>query len=90
LEQDPDLYLRVVEKRKDGIVLRGAKAHQTSAIAVDEMIVYPRNFTKGEEAYAVACAVPNGAKGVSYFLQFNSDDAERRASDDIFTLGNPL
>jgi len=90
LEQDPDLYLRVVEKRKDGIVLRGAKAHQTSAIAVDEMIVYPRNFAKGEEAYAVACAVPNGAEGITYFLQFNSDDAERRASDDIFTLGNPL
>ena len=89
-EQDPDLYLRVVEKRKDGIVLRGAKAHQTSSIAVDEMIVYPGYFAKGEEAYAVACAVPNGSEGITYFLQFNSDDAERRASDDISTLGNPL
>lgn len=90
LEQDPDLHLRVVEKRRDGIVLRGARAHQTSAIAVDEMIVYPASFAKGEEAYAVACAVPNGAKGTTYFLQFNSDDAERRASDDVSTLGNPL
>lgn len=90
LEQDPDLYLRIVEKRKDGIVLRGAKAHQTSAIAVDEMIVYPGHFAEGEEEYAVACAVPNGAEGLTYFLQFNSDDAERRASDDIYTLGNPL
>lgn len=90
LEQDPDLYLRIVEKRKDGIVLRGAKAHQTSAIAVDEMIVYPGYFAEGEEEYAVACAVPTGAEGLTYFLQFNSDDAERRASDDIYTLGNPL
>jgi 4-hydroxybutyryl-CoA dehydratase/vinylacetyl-CoA-Delta-isomerase len=90
LEQDRDLHLRIIEKRKDGIVLRGAKAHQTSAIAVDEMIVYPAYFAKGQEEYAVACAVPNGADGLTYFLQFNSDDAERRASDDISTLGNPL
>jgi 4-hydroxybutyryl-CoA dehydratase/vinylacetyl-CoA-Delta-isomerase len=89
-EQDPDLHLRVVEKRRDGVVLRGAKAHQTSAIGVDEMIVYPGLFAQGEEAYAVACAVPNSAEGLTYFLQYNSDDAERRASDDISTLGNPL
>ena len=28
-QKDPDLYLRVVERRADGIVVRGAKAHQT-------------------------------------------------------------
>lgn len=90
-EQDPDLQLRVVEKKKDGIVLRGAKAHQTSAIGVDEMIVYPGMFNQGEEEYAVACAVPNSAPGLTYFLQYNSDDAERRASGgDISFLGNPL
>ncbi len=89
-EQDPDLCLRVVEKRKDGIVLRGARAHQTSAIGVDEMIVYSRLFKKGEEEYALGCAVPNGAEGLTYVLQFNSDDAERRASGDISTLGNPV
>jgi 4-hydroxybutyryl-CoA dehydratase/vinylacetyl-CoA-Delta-isomerase len=89
-EQDPDLHLRVVEKRKDGIVLRGAKAHQTSAIGVDEMIVYPGPYDEGEEEYAVACAVPNSSEGLTYFLQYNSDDAERRASGDISVLGNPL
>jgi len=89
-EQDPDLHLRVLEKTKEGIVLRGAKAHQTSAIGVDEMIVYPGVFNKGEEEYAVACAVPNSAPGLTYFLQYNADDAERRAADDISTLGNPL
>jgi 4-hydroxybutyryl-CoA dehydratase/vinylacetyl-CoA-Delta-isomerase len=89
-DQDPDLHLRVVDKRKDGILLRGAKAHQTSAIGVDEMIVYPGLFEKGEEEYAVACAVPNSSEGLTYFLQYNSDDAERRASGDISILGNPL
>jgi len=89
-EQDPDLHLRVVDKRKDGIILRGAKAHQTSAIGVDEMIVYSGIYKKGEEEYALCCAVPNSTEGLTYFLQFNSDDAERRASNDISTLGNPI
>ena len=32
LQPDPDLFLRVVERREDGIVVRGAKAHQTGSI----------------------------------------------------------
>ena len=31
-QKDPDLYLRIVEHREDGIVVRGAKAHQTGSI----------------------------------------------------------
>ncbi len=30
-QADPDLYLHIVERRDDGIVVRGAKAHQTGA-----------------------------------------------------------
>src|SRR4030043_103259 len=30
-QDDPDVFTRVVEKRKDGIVIRGAKAHKTGA-----------------------------------------------------------
>ena len=33
LEQaDPDMYLGIVERHADGIVVRGAKAHQTGAM----------------------------------------------------------
>ena len=28
-QADPDMFLRIVERRADGIVVRGAKAHQT-------------------------------------------------------------
>ena len=46
-QQDPDLYLRVVEKRKDGIVVCGAKAHNTIAPYADEVLVVPtRAMTK--------------------------------------------
>ena len=30
-QADPDLFTHVVERRPDGIVIRGAKAHQTGA-----------------------------------------------------------
>jgi 4-hydroxybutyryl-CoA dehydratase/vinylacetyl-CoA-Delta-isomerase len=30
-QDDPDLYVRIVERRKDGIVVRGAKLHITAA-----------------------------------------------------------
>jgi len=42
------VYVRVAEKRKDGIVVRGAKAHQTGAINLHEIIVMP-TLAMGEE-----------------------------------------
>ena len=35
LEQDPDFYVHVVEKKADGIVVNGAKQHATGAYAAD-------------------------------------------------------
>lgn len=62
---DPDLYLRVVEKRSDGIVVRGAKAHNTIAPYADEIIVVPTRFMTEKDAdWAVAFAVPADAEGV--------------------------
>ena len=40
-QADPDAYLRIVEQRPDGIVVRGAKAHQTGAVNSHEIIVMP-------------------------------------------------
>jgi 4-hydroxyphenylacetate 3-monooxygenase/4-hydroxybutyryl-CoA dehydratase/vinylacetyl-CoA-Delta-isomerase len=58
-QADPDLYLRIVERRRDGIVVRGAKAHNSIAAYADEIIVTPtRALTKEESDWAVAFAVP--------------------------------
>ncbi len=90
LEQDPDLYIRVVEKRADGIVVNGAKQHATGAYAADETLVLPGISSKaGEEDYAVAFVVPNGAPGVTYIGQYNPFSAEREWETDIRFLGNP-
>lgn len=64
-QTDPDLYLRVVEKRKDGIVVRGAKNHITMGPYVDEHLVIPtRTLTKEESDWAVAFAIPADTDGI--------------------------
>jgi 4-hydroxybutyryl-CoA dehydratase/vinylacetyl-CoA-Delta-isomerase len=65
-QDDPDLYVRVVGRHDDGIVIRGAKLHITGAAVAHELIVMPTKRMKpGEEQWAVACAVPVSAPGVT-------------------------
>lgn len=90
LEGDPDMYVHVVQKKSDGIVVRGAKLHQSGAFAAHQTVVLPGGaLRKGEEDYAVAFAVPNSAPGITYILQYNPFSAEREQAADVFELGNP-
>jgi 4-hydroxyphenylacetate 3-monooxygenase/4-hydroxybutyryl-CoA dehydratase/vinylacetyl-CoA-Delta-isomerase len=58
-QKDPDMYLRIVEKRDDGIIVRGAKAHNTIAAYAEEIIVVPTRFlTPEEKDWAVSFAIP--------------------------------
>lgn len=62
----PDYYVRVVAQDDAGITLRGAKAHTSVSANAHEIIVLPtRNMGAGDEAYAVACAVPANAPGLT-------------------------
>ena len=62
---DPDLYLRIIERRKDGTVVNGAKIHSTIAACADEILVIPtRALTDEEENWAVAFAIPADTEGV--------------------------
>ena len=62
----PDYYVRVVDENKDGIIVRGAKAHITGAAYFNELIVLPcRNMNKDNADYAVSFAVPCDTKGVT-------------------------
>ncbi len=62
---DPDLYLRIVESRPDGIVVRGAKIDNTTAPVSDEIIAIPTRFmTEKDHDYAVAFAVPADLEGI--------------------------
>lgn len=65
-QDDPDAYLRVVERRPDGVVIRGAKLHITGASLAHELFVMPtKKMRTGEEDYGIACAVPADAPGVT-------------------------
>ena len=65
-QKDPDLYLRVVEKRHDGIIVNGAKAHNSCSVYVDEILAIPtRNMRAQETDWAVAFALPSDWAGVS-------------------------
>jgi len=91
-QEDPDLYLHVVEKRSNGIIVRGAKLHQEGNFASHYHIVSPPlvPLRKGEEDYALSFAIPVGTKGMTYICQNSPMEAERRDAEDIRTLGNPL
>jgi 4-hydroxybutyryl-CoA dehydratase/vinylacetyl-CoA-Delta-isomerase len=67
-QEDPDLYLRIVERREDGIVVRGAKVHTSYAATVDELLILPtRALGPGEEDWAVSFAVPVATPGLKLF-----------------------
>lgn len=65
-QANPDAYVRIRERRGDGIVLSGTKAIVTSAPYVHELLVLPgRQMGPADSDFAVACAVPLDAEGVT-------------------------
>lgn len=84
-QADLDLFVRVVDRRPDGIVIRGAKAHQTGALNSHEILVMPTTaMREGEEQFAVACAVPSSDSGVTYVLGRQPSDT-RKLEDSPWT-----
>jgi aromatic ring hydroxylase len=85
-QQNPDAYLRIVERRPDGIVVRGAKVHTSVSVNANEMIVLPtRAMTAEDEDYAVAFALPIDTPGLTlvaspYLSPKDRDEAEHPLS----------
>ena len=87
-QADPDLFLRVVERRPDGIVIRGAKAHQTGMVNSHEVIVMPTMALKEDEKdYAVCCAVPTDSPGLFFIYGRQSCDT-RKLEGGTMDVGN--
>ncbi|MBN1614607.1 MAG: 4-hydroxyphenylacetate 3-hydroxylase family protein [Deltaproteobacteria bacterium] len=88
-QADPDVYVHVVEKRREGIVVRGAKAHQTGACNSHEIIVMPTvAMREGDEDFAVSFACPANARGVYYIYGRQSCDTRKLEMNDL-DVGNP-
>ena len=88
-QEDPDLYLRVVERRADGIVVRGAKAHQTGIVNSHEVIVMPTVAMRPEDKdYAVAFSLPADAPGIFMIYGRQSCDTRKLEPNADIDLGN--
>ena len=84
----PALFLRVVERRADGIVVRGAKAHQTGVLNSHEVIVMPTQSMKPEDKdYAVSFAVPMDTPGITMIIGRQSCDT-RKLENTEMDVGN--
>lgn len=87
-QADPDLYLRVVERRKDGVVVRGAKAHQTGICNSHEVLVMPTIAMGPEDKdYAIAFSVPVDAEGILMIIGRQSCDT-RKLEGSKLDVGN--
>ena len=87
-QADPDQFVRVVERRPDGVVIRGAKLHNTGGINAHEILVLPgTGLTADEGDYAIACAVPADAEGVVFIFGRQSNDS--RKLEGGCDIGNP-
>jgi 4-hydroxybutyryl-CoA dehydratase/vinylacetyl-CoA-Delta-isomerase len=89
-QTDPDLFVRVVERKSDGVIVRGAKLHQTGMLNSHEMIVMPTiNMREGEEDWAICFAIPTNTKGIRYIYGRQASDT-RKLEGPKLDVGNPI
>jgi len=83
-QDDPDLFVRVVDRRADGVVIRGAKAHQTGAINSHWILVMPTiRLTDRDRDYAIVCAIPVDADGITFIYGRQSCDTRSMEEGDL-------
>jgi len=80
-QKDPDMFLHIVERRADGIVVRGAKAHQTGSVNSHWHIIMPTIAMREDDAdYAVSFACPSDAEGL--FMIYGRQSCDTRKMED--------
>jgi 4-hydroxybutyryl-CoA dehydratase/vinylacetyl-CoA-Delta-isomerase len=88
-QTDPDLFLRVVDRKRNGVVVRGAKFHQTGMLNSHEIIVMPTlSMRAGEEDWAICFAIPSNTEGVRFIYGRQTSDT-RKLEELKLDVGNP-
>lgn len=84
-KQHQDFYMRIVEERKDGVIVRGAKAHISQAPLCNEVLIAPcRAMREDDRAYAIAFGIPLSVKGVTLI------SAEPEVSEGVSLFDHPI
>jgi len=87
-QPDPDQYLHVAEEKSDGIIVRGAKLHQTGALNSHEIICMPTRAMREEDKdYAISFALPSDTKGIIYIYGRQPCDT-RKMEGGTIDVGN--
>jgi 4-hydroxybutyryl-CoA dehydratase/vinylacetyl-CoA-Delta-isomerase len=88
-QTDLDQYLRISERRSDGVVIRGAKLHMTGAVNFHEILVMPTTaMDESSKEYSVVCALPVDTPGVTMIYGRQANDSRRDLKESI-DVGNP-
>ncbi|MCR4431136.1 MAG: 4-hydroxyphenylacetate 3-hydroxylase family protein [Tepidanaerobacteraceae bacterium] len=87
-QKDPDLYLHIVEEKKNGIIVRGAKVHQTGALNSHEILVMPTiSMGPNDKDYSICFALPADTDGIIYVYGRQSCDTRKLENSEI-DVGN--
>jgi aromatic ring hydroxylase len=72
-QPNPDAYVHIKERLKDGIVVSGCKVHISEASVADEVLVVPtRALRRDDKDYAVAFAVPGDWEGLKQVVTIHN------------------
>ncbi len=83
-QADPDVFVHVSARRPDGLVIRGAKAHQTGCVNSHWIVVMPTmRMREADKDYAVVCAVPVTHPGLTFIYGRQSCDTRALEGGDI-------
>ncbi len=83
-QEDPDLFLHIVDRDEKGVYVTGAKAHQTGTINSHWMILMPTmRLLENDKDYAIVGAVPVDAPGITYIYGRQSCDTRAMEEGDI-------
>ena len=88
-QADPDMFVHVVERRADGIVVCGAKCHQTGSINSHWHIFMPTiSMSEADKDWAVSFACPTDAEGMYMIYGRQSCDTRKMEEDASIDVGN--
>ena len=88
-QADPDMYVHVVERRPDGIVVCGAKCHQTGSVNSHWHIFMPTiSMGEADKDWAVSFACPTDAEGMYMIYGRQSCDTRKLEEDASIDVGN--
>ncbi len=83
-QEDPDVFLHIVEKNDKGVIVKGAKAHQTGCINSHWILFMPTMRLQDQDKdYAVVGAVPADAPGITYIYGRQSCDTRSMEEGDM-------